>query len=231
MWPQLSPNLLEAPAFLLQLIAEYYKFGPSLQEPLQLLALFRRAFLPQQAVLGLPLLYGISLWPQLSPNLELPAYNVQPLAEYSKFVPNLLEHLQLLALFRRAFLPQQARLGLPLLFWLSLCPQLFPDLELSALLLQLLAEHSKFGPSLLEPLQLQALVRKAFLSQKEWLGLTLLYRNSLWPQLSPNVLELPEFLLQPLGELSKFGPSLLEPLQLLAHFWWAFLSQQAVLGL
>ena len=83
MWPQLSPNLLEAPAFLLQLIAEYYKFGPSLQEPLQLLALFRRAFLPQQAVLGLPLLYGISLWPQLSPNLELPAYNLQPLAENS----------------------------------------------------------------------------------------------------------------------------------------------------
>ena len=123
-------------------------------------------------MLGLPLLYGISLWPQLSPHLELPAYNVQPLAEYSKFVPNLLE-----------------------------------------------------------PLQLLALVRRAFLSQKAWLGLPLLYRISLWPQLSPNVLELPEFLLQPLGELSKFGPSLLEPLQLLAHFWWAFLSQQAVLGL
>ena len=167
MWPQLSPNLLEAPAFLLQLIAEYYKFGPSLQEPLQLLALFRRAFLPQQAVLGLPLHFGISLWPQLSPNLELPAFLPQLIAEYCKYGPSLLEPLQLLALVRRAFLSQKAVLGLPLLLWISLWPQLSPDvLELPEFVLQPLTEHSKFGPSLLEPLQLLAHFCRASLSQQ-----------------------------------------------------------------
>ena len=137
MWPQPSTDL-ELPAFLLQLIAEHSKFGASLLEPLQLLALFRRAFLPQQAVLGLPLLFGISTWPQLSPDvLELPAYNLQPLSEHSKFGPSLLEPLQLLALVRRAFLSQKAVLGLPLLLWISLWPQLSADLlELPAFRLQ-----------------------------------------------------------------------------------------------
>ena len=135
LWPQLSPDLLEAPAFLLKLIAEYYKFGPSLQEPLPLLAVFRRAFHSQQAWLGLPLLYGISLWPQLSTDLELPAYHLQPLSEHFKYGPRLLEPLQLLALFSKAFHSQQAWLGLPLLFGISLCPQLSHNLELPAFLL------------------------------------------------------------------------------------------------
>ena len=108
MWPQLFPDLLEPPAFLLKLIAEYSKFGPSLQEPLPLLAVFRRAFHSQQAWLGLPLLYGISLWPQLSPDLELPAYHLKLLSEHYKFCPSLLEPLQLLAHFCRASLSQQA---------------------------------------------------------------------------------------------------------------------------
>ena len=223
MWPQLFPDLLELPAFLLQLIAEYSKFGPSLLEPLQLLALFRRAFLSQQAWLGLPLLLWIFVWPQLSPDLELPAYHLQPLSEHYKFGPSLLETLLLLALFRMAFLSQQAVLGHPLLLCISTWPQLSPGLELPAFLLQLLAEHSKFRASLLEPLQLLALVRREFLSQKAMLGLPLLLRISLWPQLASD-LELPAFLLQQLAEYSKSGPSLLEPLQLLAHFWRAFLS-------
>ena len=134
MWPQLSPDL-ELPAYHLQPLSEHFKFGASLLEPLQLLALFSKAFHSQQAWLGLPLLYGISLWPQLSTDLELPAYHLQPLSEHFKYGPRLLEPLQLLALFSKAFHSQQAWLGLPLLFGISLWPQLSHNLELPAFLL------------------------------------------------------------------------------------------------